>query len=53
MDSARFDRVRADDPGFVDVAFLISNYFKKERRGKNTENDVLYAELGGRTPKLQ
>ncbi|KAJ3561793.1 hypothetical protein NP233_g9978 [Leucocoprinus birnbaumii] len=33
----------------LDVAFLISNYFKNERRGKHTENDVLYTELGGRT----
>lgn len=35
---------------FLDVAFLISNHFKKERRGKNNtenENDVLYNELGG------
>ncbi|KAJ7918285.1 DAHP synthetase [Mycena leptocephala] len=30
----------------LDVAFLISNYFKKERRGvKPAEGDVLYAEL--------
>ncbi|TFK33646.1 DAHP synthetase [Crucibulum laeve] len=37
----------------LDVAFLVSNYFKKERRGaiNDTANDVLYAELGGvRTP---
>jgi 3-deoxy-7-phosphoheptulonate synthase len=36
----------------VDVAFLISNYFKKERRGGKSENDVLFTELGGRTPVL-
>lgn len=35
---------------FSDVAFLISNHFKKERRGKEGEagHDVLYSELGGR-----
>ena len=33
----------------ADVAFLISNYFKRERRGaKQGESDMLYAELGGR-----
>ncbi|KAF9444359.1 DAHP synthetase [Macrolepiota fuliginosa MF-IS2] len=37
----------------LDVAFLVSNYFKKERRGKNTEDDVLFTELGGGTPKLK
>lgn len=37
----------------LDVAFLVSNYFKKERKGKHTENDVLFTELGGGTPKLK
>jgi len=33
----------------LDVAFLVSNHFKKERRGqKQGESDVLYSELGGR-----
>jgi len=34
----------------LDVAFLISNHFKKERRGKEGDaaHDVLYSELGGR-----
>ncbi|KAG6844651.1 hypothetical protein H0H87_005102 [Tephrocybe sp. NHM501043] len=32
----------------VDVAFLISNHFKKERSGGDGEGDVLYAELAGR-----
>ncbi|EKM76015.1 hypothetical protein AGABI1DRAFT_122903 [Agaricus bisporus var. burnettii JB137-S8] len=38
----------------LDVAFLISNYFKKERKGKNGEDgdDAVYTELGGSTPKL-
>lgn len=37
----------------LDVAFLISNHFKKERRGGSgltkgpQETDVLYSELGG------
>jgi 3-deoxy-7-phosphoheptulonate synthase len=32
----------------LDVAFLISNHFKKERCGsKQGENDLLYSELGG------
>jgi len=35
----------------LDVAFLISNYFKQERRGRGqSSNDVLYSELGGRKP---
>lgn len=35
----------------ADVAFLISNHFKKERLGHTrSDNDVLYAELGGRSP---
>ncbi|THG99276.1 hypothetical protein EW026_g3042 [Hermanssonia centrifuga] len=35
----------------LDVAFLISNHFKKERLGEYHENvDVLYAELGGQGP---
>ncbi|KAJ3486032.1 hypothetical protein NLI96_g4522 [Meripilus lineatus] len=35
----------------LDVAFLISNHFKKERLGHTrSDNDVLYAELGGRSP---
>ena len=35
----------------VDVAFLISNHFKKERLGQNRSgNDLLYAELGGASP---
>ncbi|KAJ6570335.1 DAHP synthetase [Mycena sp. CBHHK59/15] len=29
----------------LDVAFLISNHFKKERRGLRPETDVLYSEL--------
>jgi len=35
----------------LDVAFLISNHFKKERRGQSAEGvegDVLYTELAGR-----
>jgi 3-deoxy-7-phosphoheptulonate synthase len=34
----------------LDVAFMISNYFKRERRGgsRQGDGDVLYAELGGR-----
>ncbi|TDL17855.1 DAHP synthetase [Rickenella mellea] len=33
----------------LDVAFLISNHFKKERHGsQQAENDILYSELGGR-----
>ncbi|GLB39483.1 putative class-II DAHP synthase family protein [Lyophyllum shimeji] len=32
----------------LDVAFLISNHFKKERRGTQGEGDVLYTELAGR-----
>ncbi|KAF8913497.1 DAHP synthetase [Mucidula mucida] len=33
----------------LDVAFLLSNHFKKERKGsKGGERDVLYSELGGR-----
>ncbi|KAF8074186.1 DAHP synthetase [Lyophyllum atratum] len=32
----------------LDVAFLISNHFKKERRGATAEGDVLYTELAGR-----
>ncbi|KAI0326723.1 DAHP synthetase [Cubamyces sp. BRFM 1775] len=33
----------------LDVAFLISDHFKKERRGgKKSYGDVLYSELGGR-----
>lgn len=38
----------------LDVAFLISNYFKKERRGNrhgDGDGDVLYSELGGRFAK--
>ncbi|KAK0505613.1 DAHP synthetase [Armillaria luteobubalina] len=37
----------------LDVAFLLSNHFKKERRGKQTgtDHDVLYSELGGRESK--
>ncbi|KAF9009185.1 DAHP synthetase [Hymenopellis radicata] len=32
----------------LDVAFLLSNHFKKERKGsKGAEKDVLYSELGG------
>ncbi|KAF9234161.1 DAHP synthetase [Melanogaster broomeanus] len=31
----------------LDVAFLVSNYFKDERRGRSGENDI-YAALGGR-----
>ena len=36
--------------GFLlDVAFLISDHFKKERTGAKTSyGDVLYSELGGR-----
>lgn len=35
----------------ADVAFLISNNFKKARRGrKRADSDVLYAALGGRKP---
>ncbi|KAF9819448.1 hypothetical protein IEO21_02056 [Rhodonia placenta] len=35
----------------LDVAFLISNNFKKARRGrKRADSDVLYAALGGRKP---
>ncbi|KAI0355412.1 DAHP synthetase [Trametes cingulata] len=34
----------------LDVAFLISDHFKKERTGgKKSYGDVLYSELGGRT----
>ncbi|KAG5635555.1 hypothetical protein H0H81_010876 [Sphagnurus paluster] len=35
----------------LDVAFLISNHFKKERRGvvDEVDSDVLYTELAGRT----
>ncbi|SJL18136.1 related to phospho-2-dehydro-3-deoxyheptonate aldolase, class II [Armillaria ostoyae] len=38
----------------LDVAFLLSNHFKKERRGKHldTDHDVLYSELGGRESKV-
>ncbi|PBK64924.1 DAHP synthetase [Armillaria solidipes] len=38
----------------LDVAFLLSNHFKKERRGKqlDTDHDVLYSELGGRESKV-
>ncbi|KAG5647382.1 hypothetical protein DXG03_000451 [Asterophora parasitica] len=32
----------------LDVAFLISNHFKKARRGGGTDSDVLYTELAGR-----
>ncbi|KNZ75798.1 Phospho-2-dehydro-3-deoxyheptonate aldolase, partial [Termitomyces sp. J132] len=32
----------------LDVAFLISNHFKKERRGVDGGSDVLYTELAGR-----
>jgi len=32
----------------LDVAFLISNHFKKERLGQRDGSDVLYSELGGR-----
>lgn len=33
----------------IDVAFLISDHFKKERTGsKRSYGDVLYSELGGR-----
>jgi len=33
----------------LDVAFLVSNHFKRERRGsKLGDSDVLYSELGGR-----
>ncbi|TCD61912.1 hypothetical protein EIP91_007726 [Steccherinum ochraceum] len=33
----------------LDVAFLVSNYFKNQRLGSTrSEKDVLYAELGGR-----
>lgn len=33
----------------LDVAFLVSNHFKKERRGsKQGDSDILYSELGGR-----
>ena len=33
----------------VDVAFLISDHFKKQRTGAKTSyGDVLYSELGGR-----
>ncbi|KAF8624964.1 hypothetical protein AX15_005606 [Amanita polypyramis BW_CC] len=37
----------------LDVAFLISNYFKKQRRGELVGNklDVLFTELGGRLQK--
>lgn len=37
----------------TDVAFLISDHFKKQRRGpKQDENDdVVYSELGGRVRK--
>ncbi|KAF7793592.1 hypothetical protein EIP86_004706 [Pleurotus ostreatoroseus] len=35
----------------LDVAFLVSNHFKKERLGEyHEERDVLYNELGGRSP---
>lgn len=35
----------------VDVAFLLSNHFKKARRGvKEVDGDVLYSELGGVRP---
>ena len=35
--------------GVSDVAFLISDHFKKERTGAKTSyGDVLYSELGGR-----
>ncbi|PIL37598.1 hypothetical protein GSI_01292 [Ganoderma sinense ZZ0214-1] len=35
----------------LDVAFLISDHFKKERTGAKTSyGDVLYSELGGRKP---
>ena len=35
----------------LDVAFLVSNHFKKERLGEyHEEGDVLYNELGGRSP---
>jgi hypothetical protein len=40
------------------VAFLISNYFKKERKGKNggdrddDDEDAVYTALGGRTPVI-
>ncbi|KAI0658577.1 DAHP synthetase [Cubamyces menziesii] len=35
----------------LDVAFLISDHFKKERTGgKKSYGDVLYSELGGRKP---
>ncbi|KAK7458115.1 hypothetical protein VKT23_010023 [Stygiomarasmius scandens] len=39
----------------LDVAFLVSNHFKKERRAQNLKegevdsSDVLYSELGGKT----
>ncbi|KAK0184089.1 DAHP synthetase [Armillaria mellea] len=38
----------------LDVAFLLSNHFKKERRGKQvgTDHDVLYSELSGRESKV-
>ncbi|KAK7027453.1 hypothetical protein VNI00_015198 [Paramarasmius palmivorus] len=31
----------------LDVAFLISNHFKKARKGQKQGDDVLYSELGG------
>ena len=35
----------------LDVAFLISNHFKKERLGQyKSDSDVLFEELGGRSP---
>ncbi|KAF8873477.1 DAHP synthetase [Infundibulicybe gibba] len=37
----------------LDVAFLISNHFKKERQGKKHDGtDVLYSELSGHVPTL-
>ncbi|KAG6826020.1 hypothetical protein H0H92_001411 [Tricholoma furcatifolium] len=37
----------------LDVAFLISNHYKKERRGRSGERDVLYSELAGRFANAQ
>ncbi len=36
----------------MDVAFLISNHFKRERLGRQykSDGDVLFEELGGRSP---
>jgi hypothetical protein len=37
----------------LDVAFLISNHFKQERLGRTRadRDDVLFEELGGRSPR--